>query len=167
MLVQASGVTLDVETTAMALSATRWPGRLETVEARGTTWLLDGAHNAHGARALGRALRGQRHGCWVVAASGDRDVGALISQAVKEGAVLPELVVATQPRVGTAVPAQLTAERVRASGVAAVQCIPNVEAALDRAAMEGPVVVWGSLYMLGEARALLLGEPMDAVALSG
>ncbi len=168
-LVEAAGVVLTAQHKEHALASTRWPGRLERVTARGTNWMLDGAHNPHGARALGRALAqdATRFGAWVVAASGDRDVGALVAAAREGGAVVPPLVVATQPRVGTAVPAAVTAARLRAAGVVQVEAVSDVDVALTRAAEDGPVVVWGSLYMLGEARARLLGEGLDDVALSG
>lgn len=38
------------------LAATRWPGRMERIDARGTRWLLDCAHNAPAMHALVEAL---------------------------------------------------------------------------------------------------------------
>ncbi|CAJ1327957.1 unnamed protein product, partial [Effrenium voratum] len=45
---------LDDGTITEGIAATRWPGRLEWVETHDLRLLVDGAHNPHAARALGR-----------------------------------------------------------------------------------------------------------------
>jgi len=52
----AFGFPLTQEALALGIARARWPGRLQIVRARGASVLMDAAHNAHGARALARAL---------------------------------------------------------------------------------------------------------------
>jgi dihydrofolate synthase/folylpolyglutamate synthase len=169
-LVNATGVALSDGERRAALRTTRWPGRLEWV---GRT-LLDGAHNPHGARALGRAVAAgtqRRPWVWMLAASGDRDVTGLVRAQLDAGGQVPDAVVCTQPRVSTGVPAQRVAEMVRVAGIPDVMVEADLERAMavaqTRAGADGAVLVWGSLYALGQTRALLLGEAFDDVALSG
>jgi dihydrofolate synthase/folylpolyglutamate synthase len=54
-----SGIPITQAQTDEGFRRTRWPGRLETVPFEGATFLLDGAHNPHGAAALADALAAQ------------------------------------------------------------------------------------------------------------
>jgi dihydrofolate synthase / folylpolyglutamate synthase len=162
-------------------AAVRWPGRLERMEALGCLWLLDGAHNPAGARALAGALEalGARPRVAVLGVTDDR-LGGDLPAAL--GRLAPVLVVTRASRSPRAAPAARLAERLRAlgAGAAGVIEIDDVAQALSAAAAlalaaadaepaaAGPgaagagvpptVVVAGSLYLVGEARALLLGE---------
>jgi dihydrofolate synthase/folylpolyglutamate synthase len=134
--------------------------------------LLDGAHNPHAARVLGRMMArdpritGAARRVWVVGASGGRDVRALADEVLGQGAPGPDHVVATQ----AGVPAAVAVGEVAARWPGARVVVPVAEAvalALQLAGPDGVVVVWGSLYAVGEARAALTGEPRDVVALGG
>jgi dihydrofolate synthase/folylpolyglutamate synthase len=157
--------------TARALAGTRWPGRLEQVSERPKV-LLDGAHNPAGARALARALREEyRYGRLVLVASvmADKDVEAMMAVL----APLADVVVATRAAVARAADPERLAEAARAATGAGrvvplrgaprprVLTAPGLPAALELALGEaGPddlVLVTGSLYAVGEARARLLG----------
>ncbi|MBX3225299.1 MAG: bifunctional folylpolyglutamate synthase/dihydrofolate synthase [Labilithrix sp.] len=148
------------------LAEARWPGRLERVEVRegelAGPWLLDGAHNPDGARALVRALDGA-----------GEDVGAVVFGALEDkawremlgviagGMAAPRVYVAPAGRVA----AELEALRGIAEGRAAASVAEALRAARAAAGRRG-VVVCGSLYLVGEARAALLGLARDpAVAL--
>jgi dihydrofolate synthase/folylpolyglutamate synthase len=52
----AAGVEVDKDHLALGARTTRAPGRMEIIEARGTRWILDGAHNAESASALAESL---------------------------------------------------------------------------------------------------------------
>jgi dihydrofolate synthase/folylpolyglutamate synthase len=145
-----------------ALARVRWPGRLERIRAGGREVLLDGCHNTEGARALARFLRETALSgrCPLVfGAMADKDIEGIAA------VLLPEA-----HRVLLAAPAQ---PRAASTGelsrrVAAV-CPEPVETAgvadaLERAlALPGsdPIIVAGSLYLVGEARAWLLSEGND------
>ncbi|MEW5854560.1 MAG: bifunctional folylpolyglutamate synthase/dihydrofolate synthase [Myxococcota bacterium] len=176
-LVHAAGVHPDPVQTARALATTRWPGRYEWWTASRPPVLLDGAHNAHGAAGLGRAmaqderLRSATRVVWLMAASNGRDAGELVPPVMAAGARGPDAVVATQARVATAVKAETVAEQLRARGLQAVRvggAVPQALSAAQGLAGEGgAVVAWGSLYALGEVRAALTGEELDATSLAG
>jgi dihydrofolate synthase/folylpolyglutamate synthase len=140
----------------------RWPGRLERIESArfgGPTrrFMLDAAHNPDGAEALARHLRGTPPAdiVLVFGTLGDKDWKTMLD--VLAPAARARIYVAPQGGSRPAIdPALLVA---RHDGVTA----PGVAAALERASVAAPslVVVAGSLVLVGEARALLLGLPRD------
>jgi folylpolyglutamate synthase/dihydropteroate synthase len=86
-------------------------------------------------------------------------VAALAGAAALRGA----RIIATRVDLARALPAEALAERWRtlAPG-AAVEAVGSVDMALDRAlaAGTGPIVVAGSLYLVGEARRRWLPDPL-------
>ncbi|HSK00684.1 MAG TPA: cyanophycin synthetase [Kofleriaceae bacterium] len=169
-------VRVPPEARARALAGVRHPGRFEVV-AGAPQVILDGAHNPHGARALAallaeRALRP----VLVAAVSADKDVAAIAA------ALAPAVraVIATRYGQERALPPAELAEAFRRAGGGAggagggafpVEEAPDLPAALDAArrlaAPEGaPILVAGSLFLVGEARVLLLGAPADPIAVS-
>ena len=158
----------------------RWPGRLELLEisARHGTRevLLDGAHNPAGAAALAAALDDLRPLMAggsetppaplvvVWAAMADKDVEGTIAAAARSGALAGTTVICTAPDLPRAlVPDALAAAWTRA-GVPGltVRTAPTPEVALDVALAlpGGPVVIAGSLYLVGAARARLVDDPL-------
>ena len=157
----------------------RWAGRLELLEVAGPLGtrevLLDGAHNPAGAAALAAALDDLRPLMaggtdvppaplvLVWAAMADKDVAGTVAAAARSSALAGATVVCTAPDLPRALaPDALAAVWIRA-GVPdlSVRTAPTPAAALD-AALElpgGPVVVAGSLYLVGAARARLVDEP--------
>ncbi len=139
------------------LSLAEWPGRLETVVARGRRFLLDAAHNPDGARALAAHL----------AQTGARaDVllfGALADKAWR--VMLPILAPHAKARVyvepqGRA-PAPVPELAKIAHGLEASSVEDAVAHALALSPEGGKIVVSGSMYLVGEIRATLLGLPRD------
>lgn len=145
---------------ARGLSEARWPGRLEHLavpegELAGA-WILDGAHNPDGARALAKALAGERIGAVVF--------GALADKAWRE--MLAAIASIPAPRVYVAPGGRAPAEPELLASVAAGAGASGVGEALAvarRTAGDRPVVVCGSLYLVGEARARLLGLAADPI----
>jgi dihydrofolate synthase/folylpolyglutamate synthase len=148
--------------------------------------LLDGAHNPAGARSLAAALdelrpllRGARDDrgagdvrgeadpagapvTLVVGMMADKDVDGVISALRASSALAGARVVATAVPGGRALGADALAARWRAAGGEAdVRVVPDPAAAIDRAVAtaDGPVVVAGSLYLVGAARARLVDDP--------
>jgi dihydrofolate synthase/folylpolyglutamate synthase len=135
------------------------PGRLEVVS-RQPLVLLDGAHNPAGARALAEALLSEfvvERRTLVVACLVDKDIrGILQALAPATG----RLIVTTN-RSPRAAPAERLRKEAEALGLRA-EVAPDVASAVHRA-IDGAgeteaVVVTGSLYTVGEARELLLGD---------
>ncbi len=151
-----------------------WPGRLELLTVDGREIVLDGAHNPAGAAALAQALDDLRpflvggHDAsppamtLVHGSMADKDVDGIIAALDHATALRGARIIATQVPGGRALPAADLARRWRAVRPdAAVTVVVEVGAALGRALVgaEGPVVVAGSLYLVGEARRRWLDDP--------
>ena len=177
---------VDGEQRRAGYAAVRWPGRLELVEAAGREVLLDGAHNPAGAASLAQALDdmapflGPGRPTLVLAIMADKDVEG-VSRALAGAAYLTEArVIATAPAVERALPPEELAARWKAATGRPAETIAEPADALDAAlsggggsggpggpgggpsgsgGSGGPVVVAGSLYLVGVARSLLLPDP--------
>lgn len=150
------GRALDPEVVSEAFAVVRNPGRLEVVS-RDPLVILDGAHNPEGADALAEALAEgfvvPGSVVLVIGVLAGRDPNVLLDAL---GAADAALVVCCTPDSPRAVPAATLAEHVDAlGGTAAV--VDDVAAALRRALVDAAtgdaVVVAGSLYTVGAARA--------------
>jgi dihydrofolate synthase / folylpolyglutamate synthase len=132
------------------IASTHWPGRLERVSSKPEI-ILDGAHNPAGMRALVAYIRrfyaGRRR--WIV-------YGALRDKAVAEMASLlfsvADHVILTAPSNTRAMPP----EDIPAKGARLTHSIAEAVALLSDAAPEDVIFITGSLYLVGEARALLV-----------
>lgn len=168
------------EARRLGFATARWPGRLELLEVsrpRGggrVEVLLDGAHNAAGAAALGRALddlrpflaRGRDAApaplTIVWGSMADKDLPAMLAALAPTASLRGARVVCTRVDVPRAAdPAEVASAWSRALPAAVVVAEPDAGAALDRAIADasGPVVVAGSLYLVGAARSRLVDDP--------
>ncbi len=137
----------------------RWPGRLERFDVGGREVLLDGCHNTEGAAALAAFLgeAGLAGRCRLLfGAMVDKDVegmARLLFPAVRD----VTLTAAASPR---AAPADELARRVRAAsgGVSSSRSVGEAIEALLAQGGSAPIIVAGSLYLVGEARAWLLAR---------
>ncbi len=142
------------------LSLAEWPGRLETVVARGRSFLLDAAHNPDGARALAAHL--------VRTFDVERGADVLVFGALADKAwrtMLPILAPHAKARVyvtpqGRA-PAPVAELAKLAPGHEATSAEDAIARALALSPDGGTIVVSGSMYLVGEIRAALLGLPRD------
>lgn len=157
-------VALPVDEAAIrrGLAAARWPGRMELL--RSTRYgpvLLDGAHNPAGARALAAALGelGMQRFPLVLGAMRGKRVSAVL----RALAPLDPRPVFTRVDDGGALPPKDLLARWRRLGGRGAHTAATPEAALRlaadlRAEPEQPIVVAGSLYLVGAVRGMLLGE---------
>jgi dihydrofolate synthase/folylpolyglutamate synthase len=134
---------------------TRWPGRLERVMAAPEI-VLDGAHNPSGARALAAYIERFFHSrrVWIV-------YGAMRDKAVSEMAAvlfpLAARVLATAPAQARAVRPELIPHLVEHPRLDVVPRLADALALIRAEADPADAVfVTGSLFLVGEARALLL-----------
>ena len=138
------------------VSRVRWPGRLERIRSGGRDVWLDGCHNPHGASALARFLE-PRGGAFdlLFGVMADKDAVGI----AREIFPLARRVVVTAPAVARAAPAAELARRLSFLH-GDVRAAADVERALSTILAGNPaeVVVAGSLYLVGEVRALL-GRP--------
>jgi dihydrofolate synthase / folylpolyglutamate synthase len=138
------------------IAQAQWPGRLERISEKPEI-VIDGAHNPAGARALAAYL--DRF-------YSDRRVrliyGAMRDKAVEEvcGILFPRAaqVIATAPDQPRALNPQAIAELTSHPDL---RTASSLRAALDLVRDAGPrdaIFITGSLYLVGEARTLLLGK---------
>jgi dihydrofolate synthase/folylpolyglutamate synthase len=133
---------------------TCWPGRLERVH-RAPDIVLDGAHNPAGARALARYIErfypGRR--IWMIYA-------AMRDKAVEETAAilfpLAHEVIATAPAQSRAIRPEVIRELADHPRVRVAPRLADALAMISGAAPEDAVFITGSLFIVGEARALLV-----------
>jgi dihydrofolate synthase/folylpolyglutamate synthase len=135
------------------LQNTQWPGRLELI-ARQPDFILDGAHNPAGAAALAGYIREFYTGrpVWLV-------YGAMRDKAVEEVAEqlfpLADRLIATAPNFSRAVRPQAILEMSGHGNAIAAATIPEAIELARRAPPDAAVFFTGSLFLVGEARALL------------
>jgi dihydrofolate synthase/folylpolyglutamate synthase len=158
-----AGAPVGPEDLRRGLGRVHWPGRMELMDpgAEGPALWLDGAHNLAAARTLVENLDLVRAGrsplvmvCGVMA---DKDLRRIL-----------EVLVPAADRVVFSRPAYQRAAQPRALAAAApadgppAEVEPDLGRALERAReLAGPggvVLVTGSLFTVGEARALLTGQ---------
>ncbi len=147
----------------------RWPGRLELVQVAGRDVLLDGAHNPAGAAALAIALAdlaphlAAGPATLLTATMADKDVDGIVHALATAPQLRRGTVICTRVDVPRALAADELARRWRTIGDGVRLVVePDVDAALDAAmAMRsGPLIVAGSLYLVGAVRARLVDDPL-------
>ena len=155
------GLTIPESALRRGLADVRWPGRLELLDGSNLGLgrvLLDGAHNPAGAAALARALSdlGLRSPTIVFGAMRGKDVrGVLAALAPVE----PRFVFTRVDDPGALAPGDLAAAWAGIGGDSAIA--PDPGAALAMADGD-PVVVAGSLYLVGAVRRMIIGMDEEA-----
>lgn len=155
---------VTAESIALGARQTRWPGRLERIVSGGVEWILDVAHNPAGAWALRAGLRdvlGEKHGQTLIfSCLRDKPVAEmaqilfpLFERVIlapihtARAASMDDLLAAAKATGTPAIAADSVSEAVK---LAREEVDKRLEA--DRA----PVVISGSVYLVGEARSLIL-----------
>jgi dihydrofolate synthase / folylpolyglutamate synthase len=155
-------LTIDEDAVRRGLRDARWPGRLERLD--GTSLglrriLLDGAHNPAGAAALATALRDLRlrRPTIVFGAMRAKDVRGLLRALAP---VDPRFVFTAVDDPGAMAPAELLATW-QGIGGGRARAAETPKEALAMASGD-PVVVAGSLYLVGAVRGFITGTHEDA-----
>ena len=156
-LVERWGTVVDEATIRRGLAAARWPGRLELLDGSRAgvgRVLLDGAHNPAGAEALARALAdlGLRHPTIVFGAMRGKRVSAVLRALAP---LDPRFIFTRVADAGALEPQSLARTWRRVSGRPALTAATPAEA-LERSDAD-PVVVAGSLYLVGAVRGIITG----------
>ena len=155
------GLTIPEGVLRRGFAAVRWPGRLELLDGSALGLgriLLDGAHNPAGAAALARALSdlGLHRPTIVFGAMRGMDLGGVLTALAP---LEPRFVFTRVDDPGAVPPEDLAAAWAPIGGDAATAVDPAT--ALARA--EGdPVVVAGSLYLVGAVRGMITGMDEEA-----
>ena len=152
------GLPITASSIETGIRLTRWPGRLESIQAGGTEWILDVAHNPAGALALRTGLNylltSDRQKLLIFSCLQDKPLGeiAQILFPLFDQVILTPI---RSLRAASMAELKEAAEETQTSSI----CTESVGAALQLAkelGEGGVVVVSGSVYLVGEARSLLL-----------
>jgi dihydrofolate synthase/folylpolyglutamate synthase len=156
------GLPVSAEAIRAGLERARWPGRLEAIDGAriarpGRTVLLDAAHNPAGARALAAYLAEWHPGGVpiVFGAMRDKDVQGMFAALAPQASRI-DVTRAQTPRAMD--PAALAEAARREAPAVPVDVHSNVRAALESAidrSASSTVVCAGSIFLVGEARAIL------------
>jgi len=156
------GLTVSPEQISRGLARVRWPGRLEILRQR-PLLVVDGAHSAEAARRLRETLRQDfsfSKAMLIVGASSDKEIGAMAAELEP----LRATVIATSAHHPRAAPAHVVAAAFSGRGIptSVTATVPQaVESALAQAKPNDLICVLGSLFVVAEARAYLLGIEAD------
>jgi dihydrofolate synthase/folylpolyglutamate synthase len=151
------GWRLDEKHLRRGFAAARWPGRFDVFRAGGTTVILDGAHNPDAARVLARAYRasawGKKKAAVIFACLKDKDARAIARALAPLAARVFTVPLKTARGRGATELSALWPRR-----IPAVACASFAEA-WARARRQGPVLVTGSLYLVGDSLRFFGKEP--------
>ncbi|MCL2867069.1 MAG: bifunctional folylpolyglutamate synthase/dihydrofolate synthase [Clostridia bacterium] len=130
-----------------------WPARLEWAG----NVLIDGAHNAHGARSLRwytDSFLKEKKRVLIVGMLG----GKLTEEMISEMSALSDTVITVTPAADKAIPAGKLAEYFNHAYVSE-NLAAAIRTANNLAGGDGVIIITGSLYLAGEARTLLGLKP--------
>jgi len=139
---------------AEGIRQTCWAGRLERIKADGVEWILDVAHNPAGAWALRGGLNGLGGKTLIFSCLRDKPVAemAQILFPLFEQVILAPI---HSPRAAAMGELEAAAKAAGSSAVSTASIREALQLARERS-RGGVVVVSGSVYLVGEARSLLL-----------
>lgn len=158
----ARGLAVPEAAIRRGLAAVRWPARLESIAAcKGRPKvLLDAAHNQDGADALARHLAGQPavagRRVLVFGALADKEYRSMLRALARHC----DDVIVCEPNVSRAAPLGALLRTTRRSKRAG-SISDALAQAQKLAGRRGEIVVAGSIFLVAEARALLLGVRAD------
>jgi len=162
-LIRAAGFEPSPDALARGLCEVCWPGRFQQLVLSGAKLILDGAHNHHAVRQLvvtWREKYGERPCRLIFGALADKDPAAMLSELMP---LASEVFLVPVPSPRSADPWKI-ASREYFSGCS--QPIPKVFGSLREALAglrhhhsdsEAPVLLTGSLFLVGEALSLVSG----------
>jgi dihydrofolate synthase/folylpolyglutamate synthase len=149
---------------AAGIRQTRWPGRLERIKTPRVEWILDVAHNPAGAWALRAGLSGlesRRPRTLIFSCLRDKPAAEMAQILFP----LFEQVILAPIHSARAAAAEDLEAAARSTGARAVRAASITEAMMLAAELGegGVVVISGSIYLVGEARSLLLNSELGVV----
>lgn len=152
-----AGLPVPEEALIAGLSLARWPGRMELLPGQPPI-LLDGAHNPAGAAALADALTACRYRRLLLVAGvmADKDARAIFAPLAGKA----HKAYAVTPAMDRALDAATLSAILLDIGIAATPCVSVADGIATARREAGPddlILVCGSLFTVGEAKAGLAG----------
>ena len=159
-LAQHHAVPISPATLAAGIHQTFWPGRLEQISRDGLTWTLDVAHNPAGAWALraglGPMLTEGRPSTLIFSCLRDKPLAemAQILFPLFDQVLVAPIHSARAAALGDL----LAAAQATGTSAAATDSIGHAIEIARSSSQHGVIVISGSVYLVGEARARLLAQ---------
>lgn len=148
---------ITLATIEQGLGSVIWPGRFEVVSTRPIT-IIDGAHNPDGARVLRDSLDTffpEKPRIFLLGILRDKDYKSILQQLVRR----EDYVVVTAPASERASDPQQLAGEIQATRVEVAASIEDgVKRVQEMAGKEDLICIAGSLYLIGQVRALLCDQ---------
>ena len=147
---------LDDDKIYSALSRVEWAGRFEIVKNSAGVFVIDGAHNPHGAKALRDSLdktfpHGKR--VWLFGALKDKNFGAMIKILFRAD----DFVIVTPPDSERAASTKMLCDCLRENNIPCAAVENNFEAVERLKISDGDIkIIAGSLYLIGAVRKFLI-----------
>jgi len=160
-LLDQQGISLTTDCVRTGAEQASWPGRMELI-AGPPRVLLDGAHNPAGAKVLADALADIPRRALILVAGvvGDKDANGILAPLLPAA----DSVITVCPAVPRGLTSRELADQCRALGyqaIAAGSVAEGLETAFNVAHPEDLILVCGSLFVVGEARARLLSQTFE------
>jgi len=155
-MLAASGFAIREEHIRQGVAEVKWPGRLELI-GENPKILLDGAHNPAATRALKKALQQgfpRRRLILVMGIMADKEIAKMMADLVP----FADLLILTRPHMERAASLEILrgqASPFRKPMAEVPEVAEAVERAIKEAGKEDLILVSGSLFTVGEARAYL------------
>jgi dihydrofolate synthase/folylpolyglutamate synthase len=158
-LASSHGFPITPTAIAEGIRQTRWPGRLERIKTGGVEWILDVAHNPAGAWALRAGLHGLGGKTLIFSCLRDKPVAemAQILFPLFEQVIFAPI---HSPRAVAMGELEAAATATGSLALSAASVREALQLARERS-QGGVVVVSGSVYLVGEARSLLLAGGLE------
>ncbi len=160
----ALGLPLNYESVAEGLSKVKWPGRFERITSGEIEIILDGAHNPHAAKVLREtwiAEIGIGKGTLIFGAVESKDISGILD----ELRGLNQRIIFCKVGTTRGLPTSELIKSLPTDEQASAECYDTFPAALAAAkAYKDRILIAGSLFLVGEARALLLDKEFLASA---
>ncbi|MEK6231467.1 MAG: Mur ligase family protein [Luteolibacter sp.] len=151
------GLQLGYESVVEGLRKVSWPGRFERIVSDGVEVILDGAHNPHAAKVLRETWIseiGEGKGTLIFGSVESKDVSGIL----EELNGLTERMIFCKVGTERGLPTDELVKALSRDEATAVESHESFSEAMAAARERGsPVLVAGSLFLAGEARAELLG----------
>jgi dihydrofolate synthase/folylpolyglutamate synthase len=152
-MLRSKGMTVSDEVVRKGLETVYWPGRMELVRRRPDV-ILDATHTPQGAKAvaedLGRLAKGRK--ILVMGVLDDKDLDGVVGPF----ALISDIGIAVAPLTNRAFPGHRVAETMSLylqNVMEADSVVSGLCKALELAGSEDTVILTGSIYTLGEAKA--------------
>ena len=154
------GVEISDQNALDGLANTVWPGRMEVIEYNGRTIIFEGAHNAEGAENLARSMQTYAQGrdvTLLTAILKDKEYEIMLNNLNS----FADKVVLTRPVYGaravTVSTLYTTMQDKNKTIITEQNCRRALDIAMKITPPDGLIVCTGSLYLVGDVRAVIKG----------